>query len=59
MVGGAVKHNIYRGPPKNHPCQVWFNLVQRLRGEDLNVQVTMYDGYQMIEKAHLALNLAR
>jgi hypothetical protein len=24
----TVKHNCERDPPKDHPCQVWFNLVQ-------------------------------
>jgi len=33
MKGGVVGHNFER----DHPCQVWFNLVQRFRGEDLNV----------------------
>ena len=28
MEGGAVGHNIERYPPKDHPCQVWFNSVQ-------------------------------
>jgi hypothetical protein len=28
MEGGSVGHNFERGPPKDHPCQVWFNLVQ-------------------------------
>ena len=37
MEGGAVGHNFERDPPKNHHCQVWFNLVQRFRGKDLNV----------------------
>jgi len=27
MQGGAFIHNIERGPPKNHPSQVWLNLV--------------------------------
>jgi hypothetical protein len=26
--GGSVGHNFERDPPKDHPCQVWFNLVQ-------------------------------
>jgi hypothetical protein len=26
--GRAVGHNFERDPPKDHPCQVWFNLVQ-------------------------------
>jgi hypothetical protein len=29
MEGRAVGHNFERDPPRNHPCQVWFNLVQR------------------------------
>jgi hypothetical protein len=37
MEGGVVGHKFGRDPPKNHPCQVWFNLVQRFRGKDLNV----------------------
>ena len=37
MEGGAVGHNFERDPPRDHPCQVWFNLVQRFREEDLNV----------------------
>jgi hypothetical protein len=31
MEGGAVGHNFERDPPRDHPCQVWFNLVQRRR----------------------------
>ena len=31
MEGGAVGHNFERDPPKDHPCHVWFNLVQRRR----------------------------
>jgi hypothetical protein len=30
MEGGAVGQNIEMGLPKDYPCQVWFNLVQRL-----------------------------
>jgi hypothetical protein len=37
MEGGAVGHNIERGPPKDHPSQICFNLVQHFRGEDLKV----------------------
>jgi hypothetical protein len=29
MEGRAVGHNIERDPHRDHPCQVWFNLVQR------------------------------
>jgi hypothetical protein len=40
MEGVAVGHNFERNPPKDHPCQVWFNLVQRFqRRRDLNVKV--------------------
>ena len=28
-MAGAVGHNFERDPPRDHPCQVWFNLVQR------------------------------
>jgi hypothetical protein len=31
MEGGAVGHNIEMGLPKDYPCQVWFNLVQRFQ----------------------------
>jgi hypothetical protein len=29
--GGAVGHNFERDPPRDHTCQVWFNLVQRFQ----------------------------
>jgi hypothetical protein len=29
--GGAVGHNFERDPPRDHPSQVWFNLVQRFQ----------------------------
>jgi hypothetical protein len=31
MEGGAVGHNFERDPPRDYPCQVWFNLVQRFQ----------------------------
>ena len=31
MEGGAVEHNFERDPPRDHPCHVWFNLVQRFQ----------------------------
>jgi hypothetical protein len=31
MEGGAVGHKFEREPPRDHPCQVWFNLVQRFQ----------------------------
>jgi hypothetical protein len=37
MEGGAVGHNFEMGLPKDYPCQVWFNLVQRFQRKNLNV----------------------
>ena len=31
MEGGAVGYNFERDPPRDHPCQVWFNSVQRFQ----------------------------
>jgi hypothetical protein len=31
MEGGAVGHNFERNPPKDHPYQDWFNLIQRFQ----------------------------
>jgi hypothetical protein len=31
MEGGAVGHNFERDPPRDQPCQVWFNLVQEFQ----------------------------
>jgi hypothetical protein len=31
MEDGADGHNFERDPPRDHPCQVWFNLVQRFQ----------------------------
>jgi hypothetical protein len=31
MEGVAIGHNFDRDPPRNHPCQVWFNLVQQFQ----------------------------
>jgi len=28
MEGGVVGHKFQRGPPKDHPSLIWFNLVQ-------------------------------
>ena len=58
MEGGAVGHNFERDPPKDHPCQVWFNLVQgfqrrRFKCESLR-RTTDDDRPQVMAKAHLA-----
>jgi hypothetical protein len=31
MEGGAVGHNFERNPPRDHPCQVRFNLIQQFQ----------------------------
>jgi hypothetical protein len=31
MEGGAVGHNIESGPPKDHPSQICFNLIQQFQ----------------------------
>jgi hypothetical protein len=52
MEGGAVGHNIERYPPKDHPCQVWFNSVpgfqrRRFKCESLRrtTAIKMYEAY--------------
>jgi hypothetical protein len=53
---GAVGHNFERDPPRDHPCQVWFNSVQgfqrrRFKCESLRCTT---DGRQVMAKAHMA-----
>jgi hypothetical protein len=53
MEGGGVGHNFERDPPKDHPCQVWFNLFQgfqRRRFKCESLRRTM-DGCQVMAKA--------
>ena len=53
MEGGTVGHNFEMGLPKDYPSQIWFNLVERFRGEDLNVKVydvRRMDGRQVMPK---------
>ena len=45
MAGGVVGYNSERGPPKDHPCQVWSKLAQwfqrrRLKCEKLTDRQT-------------------
>jgi hypothetical protein len=56
MEGRSVGHNFERDPPKDHPCQVWFNLVQgfqrrRFKCESLG---RMDDRCQVMAEAHMA-----
>ena len=59
MEGGAVGHNFERDPPKDHPCQVWFNSVQgfhrrRFKCESLRRTTDgRTDERQVMAKAHM------
>jgi hypothetical protein len=49
MEGRSVEHNFERDPSKDHPCQVWFNLVQgfqrrRFKCESLDIRQMPSDG---------------
>jgi hypothetical protein len=48
MEGGAVGHNFERDPPKDHPCQVWCNLVQQFRRKRFKC-----DLYQNMPNLHI------
>ena len=55
MEGGAVGHNIERGPPKDHPSQICFNLVQQFQRRNLNVifyqnMSNLYNRYKSLER---------
>ena len=55
MEGGAVGHNIERGPPKDHPSQICFNLVRQFQRRNLNVifyqnMSNLYNRYKSLER---------
>ena len=55
MEVGAVGHNFEMGLPKDYPSQIWFNLVQRFREEDLNVifyqnMLNLHNQYKSAER---------
>ena len=63
MEGGAVGHNIEMDLSKDHPCQVWFHLVQsfqrrRFKYENLrrttDRRMTTDGARQVMAKAHMA-----
>ena len=57
MEGGAVRHNVERDPPRDHSCQVRFNLVQRFQRRRFkceSLQCTTDNGHQVMAKPHLA-----
>jgi hypothetical protein len=57
MEGESVGHNFEKDPPKDHPYQVWFNLVQgfqrrrfkceslRRTSSDVDIQNRISQGY--------------
>jgi hypothetical protein len=51
--GGAVGHNFERDPPRDHPCQLWFNLVQRIQRRRFKCE-----SLRRTAKAHMALGQA-
>jgi hypothetical protein len=55
MEGGSVAHNFERDPPKEHPCQVWFNLVQGFQRRRFKCESLRHttDGRQVMAKAHM------
>jgi hypothetical protein len=55
MEGGDVGHNIERGPPKDHPCQICFNLVQRFQRRRFKCDLyqnmsNLYNQYKSVER---------
>ena len=61
MEGGAVGHNIEKGPPKDHPCQAWFNLVQGFQRRRFKCESLRQtdDRRQVMAKQKLTWPLAR
>jgi hypothetical protein len=48
MEGRGVGHNFERDPPRDHPCQVWFNLVQRFQRRRFKCDLLSIDGGNQI-----------
>jgi hypothetical protein len=42
MEGGTVGHNIEKEPPKDHPSQICFNLVQRFQWKNFTEKNGIY-----------------
>ena len=62
MEGGAVGHNFEMGLPKDYPNQIWFNLIQRFREENLNVifyqnMTNLHNRYKSAERKISQKNL--
>jgi hypothetical protein len=47
MEGGAVGHNFERDPTRDHPCQVWINLVQRFQRRRFKCDLSYIPGLSM------------
>ena len=55
MEGGAVGHNFEMGLHKDYPCQVWFNLVQRIQRKRFKCDLyqnmpNLYNRYKSAER---------
>ena len=48
MKGGAVGHNFERGPPKDHPSQIWLNMVRQFQRRRFKCDI-----YQNIENNYI------
>jgi hypothetical protein len=56
MEGGAVGHNFERDPPRDHPCQVWFNLVQRFQRRRFKCDLLSKSAYPPFRMAAVTKN---
>jgi hypothetical protein len=58
MEVGAVGHHFERNPPKDHPCQVWFNSVQGFQRRIFKCESLRRttDGRQVMAKARIAFD---
>jgi hypothetical protein len=53
MEGGAIGHKYERDPPRDHSCQVWFNLVQRFQRRRFKCDQNMpnlHNRYKLCER---------
>jgi hypothetical protein len=55
MEGGAVGHNFERDPPRDHPCQVWFNMVQR--GQNCSILSQNVPKFELLKHNDELLNI--
>ena len=55
--GGGCTHNFERWPIKGHPRQIWLNLVQQVRGEELNV--IFYQNVPYLNNRYISIEIHR